>query len=329
MNEHPLDLLLLRDRYRVIKLLGQGGFGRTFLAIDEAEPIQPRCAIKQLYRQVGSGSSRQSVQFRQEALRLLSLGKHPRIPRLLDHFEQEGQFYLVQQWIEGATLAEELAETGAFDEEQVWQVLHDLLPVLQFIHDRQIVHRDVKPANIIHRPDGQLVLVDFGAAKCILEAGSEGARLAQTGTLIGSAEYTAPEQVRGKATYASDLYALGVTCIHLLTQTSPFDLFDTVEDAWCWQAYLPYPISRSLTRVLDGLLQPAVKRRYASAAAVLQDLLPRTGGQAAIGSLGASMPTTLQLVRSLPSVTGAIVFDPATQKWYNISAQTVSQPFNS
>ena len=328
MNEHPLDLLLLHDRYRVIKLLGQGGFGRTFLAIDEAKPARPCCAVKQLYSQT-EGDPRQSTQlFRQEALRLLSLGKHPRIPQLLDHFEQEGQLYLVQEWIEGETLAEELAATGAFDETQVWQVLHDLLPVLQFIHDRQIVHRDIKPANIIRRQDGQLVLVDFGAAKCLL-GGLEDTGLAQTGTLIGSAEYTAPEQIRGKATYASDLYSLGVTCVHLLTQTSPFDLFDTVEDAWCWKAYLPHPVSRSLTQVLEGLLQPAVKRRYASAATVLRDLPLRSGGQAAIASLGALMPATIQLVRSLPSVAGAIVFDPTTQKWYNIPAQTLSQPFNS
>jgi serine/threonine protein kinase len=253
--------LLLQGRYRVVQSIGQGGFGRTFLAIDEARPSKPRCAIKQIWQKTARG-------LHQEASTLAELGNHPQIPILLDAFEQDGQEYLVQEFIDGQTLEQELVEAGAFDEREVRQLLHQLLPVLQFVHDRQVIHRDIKPANIIRRfSDGQLVLVDFGAAKAIA-----GLNLAKTGTVIGSAEYAAPEQVRGKAVYASDLYSLGVTCIHLLTQVPPFDLFDCGEDVWRWQDFLLATVDESLVRVLDRMLQPAIKRRYQTAAEALEDL---------------------------------------------------------
>src|SRR5919199_328179 len=197
--------LLLQKRYQALKLIGQGGFGRTFLAVDGGKPSKPRCVIKQFFP-VGAG------------------------------------LILAQ----GTNLAQELAEEGAFNETQIRGLLISLLPVLNFIHERKVIHRDIKPANIIrrtspplqtqgratgtHRKRGQLVLVDFGAAKF-----ATGTALLKTGTSIGSAEYTAPEQIRGRAVFASDLYSLGVTCIHLLTQIPPFDLFDSSEDTWVWR----------------------------------------------------------------------------------------------
>lgn len=206
--------------------------------------------------------------FHQEVLQLEALGKHPQIPELLDYFEQDGQQYLVQEFIDGQNLEQELADLGAFNEIQIWNLLSDLLPVLQFVHDHQVIHRDIKPANIIRRyNDCRLVLVDFGAAKSATSKA-----LAQTGTVIGSPEYTAPEQIRGKAVFASDLYSLGVTCIHLLTQIPPFDLFDSSEDAWVWRDYLTCPVSESLGQILNKLLHNATKQRCQSAAAVLKDL---------------------------------------------------------
>lgn len=283
--------LLLQQRYQALKLIGQGGFGRTFLAVDGGKPSTPRCVIKQFFP-VGTGlvsvqgtnhAQKAAELFRQEARRLKELGKHPQIPALLAHIEQDGQQYLVQEFIAGQNLAQELAEAGTFNEAQIWELLTSLLPVLKFIHERQVIHRDIKPANIIRRTapalptprktttalpsKNQLVLVDFGAAKF-----TTGAALAQTGTTIGSAEYTAPEQIRGKAVFASDLYSLGVTCIHLLTQIPPFDLFDSSEDTWIWRDYLTHPVSDTLGRVLDKLLQSATKRRYQSVAEVLKDL---------------------------------------------------------
>ncbi len=276
--------LLLQERYQALKLIGQGGFGRTFLAVDGSKPTKPRCVIKQFFpQQQGTNNSKKAAElFRQEAERLKQLGRHPQIPALLAYFEQDGQQYLVQEFIEGENLAQELAEDGAFNEAKIRELLDSLLPVLKFVHNHQVIHRDIKPANIVRRTTrtqagamglkrkkSQLVLVDFGAAKY-----ATGTALMKTGTTIGSAEYTAPEQMRGKAVFASDLYSLGVTCIHLMTQIRPFDLFDSSEDTWIWRDYLTSSVSESLGQVLDKLLQSATKRRYQAVVEVLRDLMP-------------------------------------------------------
>ncbi len=268
--------LLLKERYRAIKPIGQGGFGRTFLAVDEDKPSKPRCVIKQFYPQAQGTSTVQKAEelFTQEAMRLDELGFHPQIPELLAYFTQENRQYLVQEFIDGQNLAQELAGAGRFNESQIWQLLNDLLPVLQFCHTRQVIHRDIKPENIIRRSPlspplkrGDLVLVDFGAAKIATYTA-----LNSIGTSIGSPEYVAPEQLKGKAVFASDIYSLGATCIHLLTQRSPFDLYDIHHDAWIWQQYLKTPVSNQLSRILDKMLESAVIRRYQTADEVLLDL---------------------------------------------------------
>jgi len=270
--------LLLSDRYRAIHPLGQGGFGRTFRGVDESNPNHPDCAIKQFFPKHSSTTNQEKAAelFEQEAQRLKTLGHHSQIPQLLDYFSQDKRQYLVQEFIHGQNLATELASEGSFSELKIRLLLRDLLPVLQFIHSHQVIHRDIKPENIIRRLGyGNLVLVDFGAAKFATET-----ILERTGTVIGSAAYTAPEQVRGKAVFASDLYSLGVTCIHLLTQIPPFDLLDSHEDAWVWQDYLNgnRSISKPLAKILNTLLQRATKRRYQSAEAVLKDLNPSQRG---------------------------------------------------
>ncbi|MBD1943879.1 protein kinase [Coleofasciculus sp. FACHB-712] len=264
--------LLLKDRYRAIKPIGQGGFGRTFLAVDEDKPSKPRCVIKQFYPQAqGTSTVKKAIElFNQEAMRLDELGKHSQIPELLAYFTQDDRQYLVQEFIDGQNLAQELAQVGAFSESQIRQLLNDLLSVLQFVHSQQVIHRDIKPENIIRRSrDRKLVLVDFGASKVATTNA-----LNQTGTSIGSPEYVAPEQARGKASFASDIYSLGVTCIHLLTQRSPFDLYDINEDAWIWRQYLISKVSDSLGKILDKMLQTAPSRRYQSVEEVLKDLNP-------------------------------------------------------
>lgn len=264
--------LWLKERYRALYPLGQGGFGRTFLAIDQDIPSQPRCVIKQLFLPNASAESyHKAVQlFHQEAVRLEELGNHPQIPSLLAHFEQNRLLYLVQEFVDGQTLAEEVASRGPFSESQVRKLLQDLLPVLTFIHDRQVIHRDIKPANIMRRrQDQKLVLIDFGIAKQVT-----GSTSSQTGTIVGSPEYMAPEQTRGKVVPASDLYSLGVVCIRLLTNRSPFELFDVGNNCWYWRDRLPSgnPISSHLSNLLDKLLQGAVNQRYQSANDVAQAL---------------------------------------------------------
>ena len=262
--------LLLKERYRAIKPIGQGGFGITFLAVDEDKPSKPRCVIKQFYPQAqGTNTVQKAVElFTQEAMRLDELGKHPQIPELLAYFTQDDRQFLVQEFIDGQNLAQELAQNGAFNETQIRQLLNDLLAVLQFCHQRQVIHRDIKPENIIRRAStNELVLVDFGAAKV-----ASNTALNQTGTSIGSPEYVAPEQIRGKAIFASDIYSLGATCVCLLTGRSPFDSYDINNDTWIWRQYLKTPVNEQLGKVLDKMLESIPVRRYQTVEEVLRDL---------------------------------------------------------
>ncbi|MEH2315958.1 serine/threonine-protein kinase [Nostoc sp.] len=282
--------LLLKERYRAIKPIGQGGFGKTFLAVDEDKPSKPRCVIKQFYPQAqGTNTLAKAVElFNQEAVQLDELGKHPQIPELLAYFTQEDRQYLVQEFIDGQNLAQELAHRGAFSETQIWQLLNDLLSVLQFCHARHIIHRDIKPENIILREsDRKLVLVDFGAAKS-----ATGTALNKTGTSIGSPEYVAPEQMRGRAVFASDIYSLGATCINLLTVRSPFDSYDTNNGTWVWQQYLQTPVSNQLSRILNKMLESIPIRRYQTVDELLNDLNQQS--QAAATPAISAKPLTTQ-----------------------------------
>ena len=265
--------VVLHDRYRILKPLGHGD-AKTFLALDEQTP-DSFCVIKQLFLPHQASHQPRAAAFQQASQRLADVGQHPQLPQLLDAFEQDGQAFIVQEWIDGWTLEQEVTGTVPFDEAEIWQLLRDLLPVLQCLHDHQIIHRDIKPANIIRRRSphpatslqasgrGNLVLVDFDVATPSAISSRD------ANTLMGSAEYAAPEQIRGQAVFASDLYGLGLTCLYLLTQIAPFDLYDMGDATWKWQAYLPQPISPALKQILCTLLQPATRRRYQSAAAVM------------------------------------------------------------
>ena len=254
--------LLLMNRYRAVSLLGQGGFGRTFLAIDELKPSKPRCVIKQFLPGVrGKKALRKARElFEREAARLDELGEHEQIPGLLAFFDQEERKYLIQEYIDGSDLLKVLSEEGVFNQQQIEELLDNLLDVLKFVHANNVIHRDIKPENIIRRrEDGKLVLVDFGAAKEAVSADS------QVGTIIGSTSYIAPEQAAGKAKFASDLYSLGATCLHLLTGIEPLDLFNTEEGEWNWRSHLrDNDINYELSHILDKLVEGATKRRFQS-----------------------------------------------------------------
>jgi formylglycine-generating enzyme required for sulfatase activity len=264
--------LWLKDRYQALKLIGQGGFGKTFLAIDHDKPSKPQCVIKQFFPQgQGTGGFQKAAElFAEEAKRLDELGKHPQIPELLAYFIHEDQRqYLVQEYIAGQNLEQELKSQGNFNQDKIRALLLDLLPVLDFIHQRQVIHRDIKPENIIRRvQDNKLVLVDFGAAKAVTPV-----NCSITGTIIGSFDYMAPEQGSGKAINSSDLYSLGVTCLYLLTGKLPSELFDSGEHEWVWRDYLVNnSVSDYLGNILDKLVIFGTKRRYQSVEEVLQNL---------------------------------------------------------
>ncbi|NEQ31289.1 MAG: protein kinase, partial [Leptolyngbya sp. SIO4C5] len=252
--------LLLGDRYRPLQLLGQGGFGRTLLAVDEV--TDTRCVIKQSLRP----PDRQ--RFQQEAEQLTRLGQHPQIPRLLAAIATDESSYLVQEYIAGPNLARRLEAEGVFDESQIRDLLTQLLPVLVFVHQAQVIHRDIKPENILYAASSSTYfLVDFGASKY-----ADTEALKQAGTVIGSAGYAAPEQMLGQASFASDLYSLGVTCLYLLTGQHPFDLYSVGEDRWVWRPYVRQGVSLQLGYILERLLSRSLQRRYATAAAVLEDV---------------------------------------------------------
>lgn len=266
---------LLRNRYRPIKPLGQGGFGKTYLA-EDIDRLNTRCVIKQFVRQASNKTFDKALTlFNQEAIRLNDLGEHSQIPSLLAYFEQNGNFYLIQQQIEGNTLLQEVKKDGPFDEGKIRSLLLQLLPVLQFIHDRNVVHRDINPTNIICRQrDNKPVLIDFGIAKQ-LEASLHD-KLEHTGTRIGTEGYSPIEQLRsGEAYPSSDLYSLGATCICLLTGRKPEKLYSPLEGRWLWQEHLiatGRSVTPELVAILDRMLKDFINERYRSAAEILQEI---------------------------------------------------------
>jgi serine/threonine protein kinase len=253
--------------------IGQGGFGRTYLALDD-DRLKAKCVIKQFSPQLqGTKSLEKAVKlFEQEAVRLYELGEHPQIPALLAYFEHDKRLYLVQQFIEGNTLLQELAQNGVFIEQRIREVLAGVLPILKFVHDHQVIHRDITPSNIIRRKfDNKLVLIDFGVAKLLSVEASN-----QPGTKIGTEGYAPIEQLRsGKAYPASDIYSLGATCLFLMTQVKPEDLYDPLEGRWLWRERLGEKgrtMSEPIAQILDKMLKDLVSERYQSADAVMKDL---------------------------------------------------------
>lgn len=269
--------LLLYSRYRIIRPLGNpGGFGRTFLASDTEKQI--RCAVKQFCPLPQIQNNQQALQkatelFNQEARQLQQLGQHPQIPALLDYFEADSRLYLVQEFIEGKDLAATLQEEGAFSEEKIRELLGEILKILQYIHEHRVIHRDIKPENIIYSPAKKgYALIDFGISKQLAQT-----TVAQTGTAyLGTPGYAPIEQLLwGKAYPASDLYSLGMTCLHLLTTVAPDELYEPQERRWLWRDRLlekGIKISPNLEKVLDKMVKQTLQERYQSAAEVLEDL---------------------------------------------------------
>lgn len=281
-NDTPGDVcqacgskLLLNDRYRVVQMLGQGGFGATFLAIDEGLPGHPNCVIKQLRPSATAPHVLDMARelFKREAETLGKIGNHPQIPSLRDYFEANQEFYLVQEYISGSTLQQEVKRSGPFSEAGVKQFLSEILPVLEYIHQYRVIHRDIKPANIIRRAqDCKLVLIDFGAVKNQHQPSPNASEhTAFTSYAIGTPGFAPPEQMAMRPVPASDIYALGVTCIYLLTGKSPKDLdYDPATGELLWQRYVH--ISNHFIEVLRRMLDVSVRHRYQTADQIFREL---------------------------------------------------------
>jgi serine/threonine protein kinase len=276
---------LFRDRYSIQRVLGRGGFGVTFLAKDARLPGAPLCVIKQLCPKVYNPLTiqRAKQRFEREATILGQLGSHAQVPRLLDYFEEGDEFYLVQEYIKGWTLGKEVKREGVQSEAAVKRFLREILPVLTYIHHHGVIHRDIKPPNILRsQDDGRLVLIDFGAVKEQFVSTDLATQRGTTTHFVGTLGFAPPEQLALRPTYASDIFALGVTCLYMLTGKPPMEFaYDFHTGEVRWQEWVT--VSDHFARILDRMLKVSLRDRFQSAADVeralalephLEDLTP-------------------------------------------------------
>ncbi|MGK7913770.1 MAG: protein kinase [Synechococcus sp.] len=262
---------LLGGRYKVSSILATGGMSQTYLACDIQLPGQPTCVVKRLQPPSIEPDQLQLARrlFNTEAEVLYQLGTHDQIPQLLAYFEELGEFYLIQEYIDGTLLFDQLKTGQRWSEAEVIQFLDNVLQLLCFVHKRGAIHRDIKPGNLIRRPDGQWVLLDFGAVKQVhltqLQAGQD----MSITVAIGTPGYLAPESTCGRPRFSSDIFSLGVVAICALTGLSP----DAIQDpqAEDWRHRCP-DISDRLKTILERMTQLNYALRYATAEQVLADL---------------------------------------------------------
>ena len=268
--------LLLHERYQILGILGKGGFGATFAASDRSVPGKSICVVKQLRPSTNDPNVFRMAKelFEREVETLATVGVHPQVPRLLDYFEDNQQFYLVQEYVKGYNLYQEVKKGGPFSEAGVKQFLSELLPVLKYIHEQNVIHRDIKPANLIRRQtDRKLVLIDFGAVSnqvntMIANNNSQGTF---TNFALGTEGFASPEQMAMRPVYASDIYGLGVTCLYLLTGSPPKDItVDINTGELLWEKLVK--VSPQFAQVLKKMLEISVRHRYKSAQEVMDAL---------------------------------------------------------
>ena len=260
---------ILGSRYRVIKYIAKGGFGKTYLAEDTQLPGKDRCVVKQLYPSVDDPNFVKIARrlFKTEAQTLHNLGNHDRIPQLLAYFEEDKKFYLLQQYIEGHTLSQELSDEP-WSEARVIELLKDCLNILDFIHSNGVIHRDVKPDNLIRRTsDNKLVLVDFGSVKEVI---IEQTQLVPVTVTVGTRGYMPTEQARGKPRTTSDIYALGVIAIQALTGIHPIELEEDENGEIVWQNQAQCGLQ--LGEIIFQMTRYHFKDRYQSAQEIAEAL---------------------------------------------------------
>ena len=257
--------LILHNRYRGVKKIGKGGFGATFLALDLSLPGSPLCVIKQLRASASDPNAfRLALElFKREAKTLAKID-HPQIPKLLDYFEENQQFYLVQTLVKGRNLRQEVKKNGVFNERAAKRFLAEILPVMKYIHSMKIIHRDIKPANIIRRQtDGQLTLIDFGAVKDQVSSHliKTYGKTALTQFSIGTLGFAPPEQLAMRPVYSSDIYALGATCLFLMTGKSPKNFpLDQITGNLLWEKEID--IGPNFAQVLRKMLEVDLHNRF-------------------------------------------------------------------
>lgn len=315
--------LILSGRYLPEKLLGKGGFGAAFRARDRYTPAMRSCVVK-LFLPGGdlTPDQMQLAQnlFAREAMVLEDLGnRHPQIPDLYAFFplivpglkpgSQEEYFYLVQEFIDGEDLEQTLARQGALPLATVLEILVEILKILKFVHGNGTIHRDIKPSNIMRHRNGKLYLLDFGAVKKVTSAqGASG----EKSTGIYSMGFAPPEQMAAGAVYPStDLYALAVTCVILLTGKETTELYDAYQNKWLWQSHVQ--VNPAIAAIFDRMLLPTPNQRYASAEEVLDALRAAVAsGSAATASTSANPTKSTTALQPPPSASPPVAMQPPT-----------------
>jgi serine/threonine protein kinase len=266
---------VLRNRYRILKFLGGGAFGETYLAEDLDLPNHPQFVVKQLKPKISQAEVLQVARrlFENEARYLYQLGNiSPQIPKLLAHFEENGEFYLVQEFVDGDDLSVEIIPSKKWSEQAVIQLLQEILEVLAIVHQQNIIHRDIKPKNLMRRKkDGKIVLIDFGAVKEVKGLGVDTQGQVTSTIVIGSNGYMPNEQANSKPKLASDIYAVGIIGIQALLGKFPQEFQeDPKTGEIIWQNEVN--VSKKLANILNKMVHYHFSQRYQSADEALQAL---------------------------------------------------------
>ncbi|MBE9222715.1 serine/threonine protein kinase [Cyanobacterium stanieri LEGE 03274] len=271
-----MDNILL-NRYEIIKHLGTGGFGETYLAKDLHSPTQKRVVVKSL-KQIHDKSRSEFIEklFLKEASTLEELGENcKQIPTLHAYFHHQDRYYLVQEYIEGKSLH----KLGIISADKCKEILLSFLEVLKYIHSENIIHRDIKPDNIIIREKDNLpVLIDFGAVKEKMGSFTTEDGSVLSSVIVGTRGFMAPEQSMGRTVFSSDLFALGLTMIYCLTGKSPMEFpSDTITGELQWQDFVPN-LEPRFKEILEKATKMDIPSRYNSAEEMYQDLSAIMGG---------------------------------------------------
>lgn len=277
------DGVILNNRYRIVKEIGRGGFGRAYLA-EDTQRYRELCVLKEFAPQVkGERELNQAEDLFEREAGILYKLNHPQIPKfealLKTRIDGRRSLFLVQEYIEGKSYWQLLQRQGRLTEKEVVKMMQQVLPVLEHIHNADLIHRDISPDNLIRRDlDEKTILIDFGCVKLAANAVSK-----STGhslTLIGKQGYSPPEQLhRGHADRSSDLYSLAVSAIALLTGKSPDQLYNHSRGRWDWHQI---KVSSRLTKILTKMLSEKPRDRYQSAMQVQQMLSPADNDNAGL-----------------------------------------------
>lgn len=332
--------LQLGGRYRVVRRLGVGGFSETFLAKDMQLPGQPDCVIKQLKPQSRNLERWQVAKrlFDTEAAVLYRLGSHERIPRLFAHFEDNQNFYLVQEFIPGVSLRRKLVAEQPWPEARVIVFLQDMLQTLVYVHQQNVIHRDIKPSNLICRQaDGRIVLIDFGAVKQVSVPAVDALIEHSITIAIGTQGYMPMEQFSGTPRFNSDIYAVGMIGIEALTGLRPNQLQrDLHSGEILWREHVNSTVSPALAECLDQMVRCHFKERYQTAQEALQavealleqrsDIVPDIEF-AALTELGSSEPSDSEIEDLLQALPDASPLPSADSSVFATAAATADTSF--